>query len=104
MNPMFGGHIYDQAMNKQCLLPCGHPVEDEVDGLVQDARRLVQLQLGLQIIVLPLHVHDHRIQELNLRVKLSDWELVLALLRWNQSRHQAFSKLFQSGSLEICLL
>ena len=93
-------HLWIQ--NKQwtnCLLPCGHPVEDEVNGLVEDTGRLVKLQLGLQIVVLPLHVHDHRIQELNLRVKLSDWELVLALLRWNQSRHQAFSKLFL-----ICLL
>ena len=48
------------------MQPGRHPVEDEFDGLVQDARGLVQLQLGLQIVVLALHVHNHRVQELNL--------------------------------------
>ena len=46
--------------------PGRHSVEDEVDGLVEDAGGLVELQLGLQVVVLALHVHDHGVQELDL--------------------------------------
>ena len=46
--------------------PGRNSVEDEVDGLVEDAGGLVELQLGLQVVVLALHVHDHRVQELDL--------------------------------------
>ena len=35
-------------------------------GGVDDAGRLVELHLGLQLVVLPLHVHDHRVQEVDL--------------------------------------
>ena len=48
------------------LQPGRHSVEDEVDGLVEDAGGLVELQLGLQVVVLTLHVHDHGVQELDL--------------------------------------
>ena len=51
---------------KVCLQPGRHSVEDEVDGLVEDAGGLVELQLGLQVVVLTLHVHDHGVQELDL--------------------------------------
>ena len=46
--------------------PGRHSVEDEVDGLVEDAGGLVELQLGLEVVVLALHVHDHGVQELDL--------------------------------------
>ena len=50
--------------------PGRNPVEDEVDGLVEDAGGLVELQLGLQVVVLALHVHDHGVQELDLNTIL----------------------------------
>ena len=55
---------------KVFLQPGRHPVEDEVDGLVEDAGGLVELQLGLQVVVLTLHVHDHGVQELDLNKDL----------------------------------
>ena len=53
-------------LEKVFLQPGRHSVEDEVDGLVEDAGGLVELQLGLQVVVLTLHVHDHGVQELDL--------------------------------------
>ena len=55
---------------KVCLQPGRHSVEDEVDGLVEDAGGLVELQLGLEVVVLALHVHDHGVQELDLLTKI----------------------------------
>ena len=55
---------------KVCLQPGRNSVEDEVDGLVEDAGGLVELQLGLQVVVLALHVHDHGVQELDLNKDL----------------------------------
>ena len=55
---------------KVCLQPGRNSVEDEVDGLVEDAGGLVELQLGLQVVVLTLHVHDHGVQELDLLTKI----------------------------------
>ena len=54
------------------LLPCRHPIEDELDRLVENSRRLVKLQLCLQFVVLPLHVHDHRIEKLDLKILVFD--------------------------------
>ena len=54
------------------LLPCRHPIEYELDRLVENSRRLVKLQLCLQFVVLPLHVHDHRIEKLDLKILVFD--------------------------------
>ena len=64
------------------LLPCRHPIEDELDRLVENSRRLVKLQLCLQFVVLPLHVHDHRVQELDLNKDLIKhfWKLFVRSL------------------------
>ena len=83
------------------LLPCRHPIEDELDRLVENSRRLVKLQLCLQFIVLPLHVHDHRIEKLDLKILVFD-----AFLRGFDSVQTALdlSKLVQSFSFQIFLL
>ena len=62
--------------------PGRHSVEDEVDGLVEDAGGLVELQLGLQVVVLTLHVHDHGVQELDLNKDLLKhfWKLFVRSL------------------------
>ena len=83
------------------LLPCRHPIEDELDRLVENSRRLVKLQLCLQFVVLPLHVHDHRIEKLDLKILVFD-----AFLRGFDSVQTALdlSKLVQSFSFQIFLL
>ena len=83
------------------LLPCRHPIEDELDRLVENSRRLVKLQLCLQFVVLPLHVHDHRIEKLDLKILVFD-----AFLRGFDSVQTALdlSKPFQSFSFQMFLL
>ena len=83
------------------LLPCRHPIEDELDRLVENSRRLVKLQLCLQFVVLPLHVHDHRIEKLDLKILVFD-----AVLRGFDSVQTALdlSQLVQSFSFQMFLL
>ena len=83
------------------LLPCRHPIEDELDRLVENSRRLVKLQLCLQFVVLPLHVHDHRIEKLDLKILVFD-----AFLRGFDSVQTALdlSQLVQSFSFQMFLL
>ena len=83
------------------LLPCRHPIEDELDRLVENSRRLVKLQLCLQFVILPLHVHDHRIEKLDLKILVFD-----VFLRGFDSVQTALdlSKLVQSFSFQIFLL
>ena len=66
MEPPCQGKRLKACSKKVCLQPGRHSVEDEVDGLVEDAGGLVELQLGLEVVVLALHVHDHGVQELDL--------------------------------------
>jgi hypothetical protein len=35
--------------------------------ITQDSGVFIQLQLGLEAVQLPLHVHDYRVQEIHLR-------------------------------------
>ena len=83
------------------LLPCRHPIEDELDRLVENSRRLVKLQLCLQFVILPLHVHDHRIEKLDLKILVFD-----AFLRGFDSVQTALdlSQLVQSFSFQMFLL
>ena len=83
------------------LLPCRHPIEDELDRLVENSRRLVKLQLCLQFVVLPLHVHDHRIEKLDLKILVFD-----VFLRGFDSVQTALdlSQLVQSFSFQMFLL
>ena len=83
------------------LLPCRHPIEDELDRLVENSRRLVKLQLCLQFVILPLHVHDHRIEKLDLKILVFD-----VFLRGFDSVQTALdlSKPVQSFSFQMFLL
>jgi len=40
--------------------------------ITQDSGVFIQLQLGLEAVQLPLHVHDDRVQEINLRKRTTD--------------------------------
>ena len=45
-------------------------------GGVDDSCSLVELHLGLELVVLPLHVHDHRVQEVDLKEEGSSVKIV----------------------------